>query len=258
MEKPLPGTVPLVYQKHQGSPMSLAWSPDGKRIASGASDVSGSDNTVLVWDATNGGHVYTYRGHSARVLSVAWSPDGTRIASGSLDSTVQVWDATNGGHVYIYRGHSSSVNAVAGFVNAVAWSPDGKRIASAGLDKTVQVWQALPIETKASPPPEKKPSSTSPSLAETISTVAKVGLVTLTVTASIATIIQTLIVVQERWEKTHHKGGSGLSQPFPQPGKTDIYVRFHPVFGSGTLLVHPTGGPTWALFLPFLNACNND
>ena len=67
---------------------SVAWSPDGTRIASGS-----VDQTVQVWDAADGRNVYTYYGHSNTVSSVAWSPDGKRIASGSIDLTVQVWKA---------------------------------------------------------------------------------------------------------------------------------------------------------------------
>jgi eukaryotic-like serine/threonine-protein kinase len=118
------------YRGHSGSVSAVAWPPDGNRIASG-----GYDNTVQVWDATDGGNAYTYHGHSAQVRSVAWSPDGKRIASGGGDITVQVWDATNGGYVYTYTGHSDHVEAV-------AWSPDGTRIASGSFDDTVQVWQA--------------------------------------------------------------------------------------------------------------------
>jgi WD40 repeat protein len=66
----------------------VAWSPDGQRIASGS-----LDNTVQVWNASDGSRVFTYKGHSDDVLSVAWSPDGQRIASGSSDKTVQVWQA---------------------------------------------------------------------------------------------------------------------------------------------------------------------
>ncbi len=131
-----PAAPLYTYRGHSDSVNAVAWSPDGKRIASGS-----DDNTVQVWDAANGGHVYTYSGHSNSVEAVVWSPDGKRIASGGgdvvagHDFTVQVWDAANGGHVYTYSGHS-------GVVNAVAWSPDGRRIASGSSDKTVQVWDA--------------------------------------------------------------------------------------------------------------------
>lgn len=122
------GTVVCTYRGHSGRVNAVAWSSDGKRIAS-ASD----DRTVQVWDATAGSDIRTYRGHSNIVRSMAWSPSGLHIASGSDDKTVQVWDAATGSHGGIYRGHSKQVNAV-------AWSPDGKYIASGSDDKTVQVW----------------------------------------------------------------------------------------------------------------------
>jgi len=123
------GSHVFTYRGHSSYVWGVAWSPDGRRIASGS-----NDETVQVWDAADGGHVFTYRGHSSTVHAVAWSPDGRRIASGSDDGTVQVWDAVDGGHVFTYRGHSSGVTAV-------AWSSDNRRIASASYDQTVQVWQ---------------------------------------------------------------------------------------------------------------------
>ncbi len=93
---------------------------------------AGADNTVHVWNATTGHHIYTYTGHSDWVFGVAWSPDGTRIASGG-DKTVQVWDAANGGDVFVNNSHTD-------YVYRVSWSPDGTRIASASNDETVQIW----------------------------------------------------------------------------------------------------------------------
>jgi predicted NACHT family NTPase len=67
--------------------LSVAFSPDGTRIASGA-----GDNTVRLWDAATGQPVgQPLRGHNEVVLSVAFSPDGTRIASGSDDKTIPKW-----------------------------------------------------------------------------------------------------------------------------------------------------------------------
>src|SRR2546425_231490 len=129
---PIPlGTLLYTYQGHSGLVAAMAWSPDGRRIASGS-----FDSTVQVWDAADGAHVFTYRGHSNLVRGVAWSPDGRRIASGSWDNTVQVWDAADGSNAFTYRGHSGHA------VQSVAWSPDGRRIAAGSNDNTVQVWGA--------------------------------------------------------------------------------------------------------------------
>ncbi len=125
------GMVLYIYRRHTGSVRSVAWSPDGTRIASGS-----DDKTVQVWDAANGGHSFAYSGHASTVLTVAWSPDGRLIASAGQDGTVQVWDVSTGRNVFTYRGHTGNA------VTAVAWSPDGKRIASASADGTVQVWDA--------------------------------------------------------------------------------------------------------------------
>jgi hypothetical protein len=66
--------------------MAVAFSPDGRQIASGS-----EDTTVRVWDAATGQHRKTLTGHSELVTAVAFSPDGRQIASGSWDETVRVW-----------------------------------------------------------------------------------------------------------------------------------------------------------------------
>jgi len=115
---------------HARSVRSVAYSPDGRRIVSGA-----VDHTVRVWDAASGAELACFRGHADRVTSVAYSPDGRRIVSGARDRTVRVWDAGSGAELACLRGHAD-------WVRSVAYSPDGRRIVSGAEDQTVQVWDA--------------------------------------------------------------------------------------------------------------------
>jgi len=74
--------------RHPEGVARIAFSPDGKRLAS-ASD----DQSVKVWDPASGKEALTLRGHSAGVSSLAFSEDGNRLASASLDGTVRIWEA---------------------------------------------------------------------------------------------------------------------------------------------------------------------
>ncbi len=126
------GSVLYNYRGHRSRVTTVAWSPNGKYIASGS-----LDKTVQVWAAnpSDSLHPFMYRGHTAGVQSVAWSPDGSHVVSGSIDKTVQVWNALTGEQRGLYQGHTD-------IVMTVAWSPNGYSLASGSADGTVRVWDA--------------------------------------------------------------------------------------------------------------------
>ena len=70
---------------------SIAFSPDGKRIAT-----AGEDRTAKIWDLASAKDLYTLSGHTNLLTGVAFNPDGTRLATSSFDGTTKVWDALSG------------------------------------------------------------------------------------------------------------------------------------------------------------------
>ena len=107
---------------------SIAFSPDGRLLASGS-----ADNTIKLWDAASGQELKTLLGSSGRVNSIAFSPDGRTLASGAGDSLIRVWDVEKGVELRRLKGHTADVNAV-------SFSPNGKVLASGSHDQTVRIW----------------------------------------------------------------------------------------------------------------------
>ncbi len=116
---------------HEGGTWGLAFSPDGRQVAS-----CGEDNRACLWDAATGALTAEMRGHESKVRHLGFRPDGARLLTGSADGTVRQWDVKSGKEVEPpYERHT-------GEVLVAAYSPDGRLIASGGTDRVVRVWRA--------------------------------------------------------------------------------------------------------------------
>jgi WD40 repeat protein/tRNA A-37 threonylcarbamoyl transferase component Bud32 len=121
-------TAPVRFPAHDGAVYSVAFSPDGRYLASAS-----ADRTIQIRDLAAGGAIQTLTGHEDTVRCVAFSPLGDRLASASWDGKIKIWDIGAGHLVHDLVGH-------AGRVISVGYSPDRKHLASAGEDGLVRIW----------------------------------------------------------------------------------------------------------------------
>ena len=124
--------------RHTGYCVSLDFSADGTRLASGSRDGSAIIWSTDTWKATqtlrnpDPGTVYS-GGETGMVDDVAFSPDGKTLAMASREGNVLLWDVATGKLLETLKGHSSSVSAL-------VFSPDGRTLASGSVDQTVRLW----------------------------------------------------------------------------------------------------------------------
>lgn len=176
---PATGQRRAVLAGHTSGVFSLAFSADGRFLASGSGDARRlarpEDCSIKVWDVARCAEVRTLIGHRGVVAGLAFSPFGGLLASAGHDRSVRIWDLTAGTPLYDLPLHRGAVWSVAfspdgrllatgeqktihlwstagyaeigelqghaDFVSSLAFSPRGDLLASGSLDKTVRVWR---------------------------------------------------------------------------------------------------------------------
>jgi WD40 repeat protein len=116
------------FAGHHGTIWSLAFSPNGKTLAT-----SSDDSVAKLWNVASGQELATLRGHGLLVPSLAFSPDGVTLATGSWDMQVKLWPTTPQQYDETIKGDNH-------WIRAIAFSPDGKRLATASDDSIAKLW----------------------------------------------------------------------------------------------------------------------
>jgi WD40 repeat protein/serine/threonine protein kinase len=121
--------VRRILRGHQDNVTTLAFSFDGKHLASGS-----YEGEVLLWEVATGTHMQLIAAHTGATRSVSFSPDGKLLASGGADNTVRLWEVSTGTEKLELKGHTD-------VVYGVSFSPDGRLLASGSADKSARLWE---------------------------------------------------------------------------------------------------------------------
>lgn len=122
------GSSLKVLYGHREPVMSLTWTDDQLRVASGA-----SDQCVRIWDVDSGQCIRVLDGHRSYIRSVEFSPSGELLLSGSGDGVVRLWDLLTGKLVQVFEGHSDGVYCA-------VFDDSQTRILTGGRDGTIRLW----------------------------------------------------------------------------------------------------------------------
>lgn len=119
-----------IKEAHSDVIYGLEFSPDGKQIASSA-----SDRFAKIFDVESGAFVRSFEGHTHHVLGVSWRADGRLLATSGADNVIKIWDVRTG----------DQKRTIAGFgkeVTAIRFVADGSNVIASCGDKTVQMKNA--------------------------------------------------------------------------------------------------------------------
>ncbi len=126
-----------ILKGHEDYIACLAYSPDGKIIASGS-----HDQTVRLWDVKTGKHIRTLTGHQDNITFLSFSPDGSTLISVSSDMTINFWDITSGQLKlpFAIQGVLSDKIERKEKINRTFFSPDQSVLITAGESRTIHLW----------------------------------------------------------------------------------------------------------------------
>ena len=131
-----------IWEEHKDIVWAVAFSPDGRYLASGGGGqelngnwTEGSDFSVRIWNVKDGSLHKKLDGHKNAITAIAWFADSSRIVSSSSDNTAKVWEVASGKEMATLLGHTDRVSAV-------AVSQDGRRILTGSWDKTCILYDA--------------------------------------------------------------------------------------------------------------------